>query len=133
MYRKENSMADVTKRFQFSLQFIEPSETIMASARKLVASPDENRRSVAKALLDATAAGLAIKKAMEENRDADMAPYLDFWFADASSNAEQFLHCDDEEARDVAQCLIDVEKAAIKSKESVLAEIKRLGLKPGNG
>jgi hypothetical protein len=126
-------MADDSKRVELSLQFIEPAEHLTATARKFADSPDENRRSVAKALLDVTAAGLAIKKAMENNADADLAPYLDFWFVDSISCAQQLLKYDDAESRNLAQCLIDAEKAVIESKERVLSEIKRAGLKPGNG
>jgi hypothetical protein len=102
----------------------------MASAQKFLSSPDESLRSVAKALLDVTAAGLPIKQAMMEDRDAKLDPYLDFWFGDSINCAEKLVHSDDEEVRHVAECLIDAEKAVIKSKESVLAEFKRLGIKP---
>src|ERR1700730_2008793 len=112
------------KKFQFSFQFIEPAEPVMAAARKFVASPDENYRSVAKALLDVRDAGLAIKNAIVEDRDADLAPYFDFWFADAIGCANKLLQSDDDEARYIAQCLIDTEKAILKSKESFLAEMK---------
>jgi hypothetical protein len=118
------------KVFKFDFQFIEPSEAVMAAAQKFRDSPDEDRRCVAKALLDVTAAGRAIKDALIEDRDVDAAPYFDFWFADAISAAEKLLHSDDKEARYLAQCLIDSEKAIIKSKESFLAEVKRLGVKP---
>ena len=108
-------MADERKQFHLSFQFIEPVDRLMAVARTFAVSPDENRRTVAKALLDVTAAGLAIKKAIEENRNADLAPYLDFWFADAISSAQKLLQYEDIESRDLAQCLIDSEKAIIKS------------------
>jgi hypothetical protein len=140
---KGNPMAANKVQFQFSLEYIEPAEYMVSVARKFADSPDENRRAVAKALLDVSAAGLAVKKAMEPrtdtesamkaNTNTDMAPYLDFWFADAISSAQKLLRYDDAESRDLAQCLIDAEKAVMKSKESVLAEIKRLGLKRSNG
>ena len=57
-----------------------------------------------------------IKKAMEENRDADLAPYLDFWFADAIACAQKLLQYEDAESRNVARCLIDAEQAVIASK-----------------
>jgi hypothetical protein len=122
-------MADDRKQFQFSLNMIEPAEHLMAAARKLVDSPDENRRAVAKALLDVTSEGLALKKAMETNTNADMAPYLDFWFADAIACAKKLLQYEDAESRDLGECLIETEKAVMKSKQSVLGEIKRLGMK----
>ena len=71
------------KKVNLSFQFIEPAEHVLETARSFLDSPMEDRRCVAKALLDVTTAGLAIKKAMEENRNAQLEPYLDFWFADA--------------------------------------------------
>ncbi len=77
-----------------------------------------------------TAAGRAIKNAPLENRDADLAPYFDFWFADSVACAQNLLNSDEKEARYLAECLIQLERAAIKSKESFLAEMKRLGIRP---
>ena len=122
-------MAEKKVPFQFSLSFIEPAEYLMGIMRKFADSPDENRRAVAKAMLDVSAAGAAVKEAMLKNAGCDMAPYLDFWFADALVCAQKLLQYDDAESRDMGQSLIDAEKSVIKSKESVLAEIKRLGLK----
>jgi hypothetical protein len=122
-------MAELQK-FSFSFSFIEPAPKLLEAARKFADSPDENRRAVAKAVLDVTAAGRAIKDAIIENRDADLAPYFDFWFADSVACAQRLLDSADEEARYLAECLIRLEQAAIKSKESFLAEMKRLGIKP---
>ena len=107
-------MAGGKAQFQFSLEFIEPAERMVSVARKFAESPDENRRAVAKVLLDVSAAGLMVKKAMEPKPDAenaagantttDMAPYLDFWFADAIGCAQKLLQYDDAESRDLAQC-----------------------------
>jgi hypothetical protein len=118
------------KKFNFSFSFIEPAPNLLEAARKFAKSPDENRRAVAKAVLDVTAAGRAIKDALLQNSDADLAPYFDFWFADSIACAQKLLDSDDKEARYLAQCLIELEQAAIKSKESFLAETKRLGIKP---
>lgn len=118
------------EKVQFSFAFVEPSETVVAAAQRFLSSPDEKLRSVAKALLDVTAAGLPIKKGMMEDSDTKLDPYLDFWFGDAISCAERLLHSDNEEVRHIAQCLIDAEKAVIKSKESILSEMKRLKIKP---
>jgi hypothetical protein len=117
------------KKFKLTFNFVMPAERVMQIARDRVDSPDENYRSVAKALLDVTAEAAKVKDALTEDRDVDVAPYLDFWFADAVACATKLLQSDDPDARDLAQCLIDAEKATIKSKECVLAEIKRLGLR----
>src|SRR5262249_42595452 len=111
-------------------QFIEPSEQVLATARAFADSPDENRRSVAKALLDVTAAGRTIREAMQENRGADLAPYFDFWFADAVACAQRLLQEEEPESRHLAQCLIESEKAILQSKERFLAEVKRHGIRP---
>ena len=119
------------QNLKFSFQFIEPAPYLLEAARKLVDSPDENCRAVAKAVLDVTDAGRKIKDALLENRDADLAPYFDFWFADSIACAQKLLQSDDKEARYLSECLIKLEEAAIKSKEGLLAEFKRLGIKPG--
>jgi hypothetical protein len=121
--RLEKQMAN-QQELKFSFHFIEPAENLLEAARKLVDSPDENRRSVAKAVVDVTATGRAIKDALLENRNADLAPYFDFWFADSINCAQKLLHSDDKESRYLAECLIKLEQAAIKSKESLLAEMK---------
>jgi hypothetical protein len=118
------------KEFKFSFQFIEPAEHLLEAARKFADSPNENCRAVAKAVLDVVAAGRKIKNALAENRDADLAPYFDFWFADSVACAQRLLPSDDKQARYLAACLIELEAAAIKSKESFLAEMKRLGITP---
>jgi hypothetical protein len=105
----------------------------MTIARASVTSPDENYRSVAKAVLDVTAEALSIQKAIAEDGRVDLAPYFDFWFGDAVGCANKLLQYDDKEARHLGQCLIDLEKASIKSKESFLAEMKRLGIQPSAG
>jgi hypothetical protein len=116
--------------FNFSFTFIEPSPHVLEAARNLADSPDENRRAVAKAVLDVTAAGRAIMDALRENRNADLAPYFDFWFADSVACAQNLLTSEDKDARYLAECLIELEQATIKSKERFLAEMKRLGIKP---
>ena len=126
-------MTDKGKQFQFSFEFITPAERVMAFARASIASHDENYRSVAKAVLDVTAEALSIQKAIAEDGRVDLAPYFDFWFGDAVGCANKLLQYDDKEARHLGQCLIDLEKASIKSKESFLAEMKRLGIQPSAG
>jgi hypothetical protein len=126
-------MANKGVPFKFSLILIEPAERLMAIARKWRDSPDENRRCVTKALLDVTDLGRVIADNMMNDRNTDLAPYLDFWFADAVACAENLSKYEDAESRDLAQCLIDSEKSLIKSKERVLAEINRLGIRPSGG
>lgn len=118
------------RQFRFGFNFIEPGARLLEAARKFADSSDENRRAVAKAVLDVTAAGRAIKDAILEDRDADLAPYFDFWFADSIECAQNLLVSDEKDARQLAECLIQLEQALIKSKESFLAEQKRLEIKP---
>jgi hypothetical protein len=121
------------QKLNFSFSFIEPAPHLLQAARKFADSPDENRRAVAKAVLDVTAAGREIKDALVQGRDADLAPYFDFWFADAVAYAQKLLAADDNDARYLAECLIQLEQAAINSKESFLAKMKRIGIKPKGG
>ena len=116
--------------FNFSFEFIEPSEDVLEHARKLVDSPDENCRSVAKAVLDVVAAGRAIKDALRQKRSVNLDSYFDFWFADATTCAQRLRKSGDQVSRNLAECLIKLEEATIKSKESFLKEMKRLGVKP---
>jgi hypothetical protein len=71
------------------------------------------------------------RRQLEENRGADLAPYLDFWFGDAIVCTEVLQHSEEKDVHYVGPCMIRLEKAAIKSKENVLAEFKRLGVKRG--
>lgn len=128
--KRDEHMEDNKKKFKLTFDFVMPADRVIRIALEHVDSPDENYRSVAKALLDVTAEAGKVKDALTEDRDVDLAPYLDFWFADAIECAKKLLRSDDPDAGDLARCLIDAEKAAIKSKECVLAEIKRLGLRP---
>src|SRR5580698_8077764 len=105
------------KELNFNFEFITPAERIMSMARTLVSSPDEDCRAVAKAVLDVVAEATTIQKAMAEDRDVDIAPYFDFWFADAIECANVMLNGENQDARDLARCLIEMEKASIKSKE----------------
>jgi|SRR5579885_1040174 len=118
------------KRFNLTFEFIDPPEHVLATARKFLDSPGEKCRAVAKALLDATAAGQAVRNALTHNQDADLAPYFDSWFADAVNAAQELQRSDDKETRNLADALIVLEQASIKSKENFLGETKRLGIKP---
>ncbi len=117
------------QNFNFQFSFVMPTDQVMEIARTHVDSANEDYRSVAKALLDTTEEATKVKDCIEKDIDVDVAPYLDFWFADAVECAKRLLDSGDHDAGLLAHCLIDAEKATIKSKENMLAEIKRLGLK----
>jgi hypothetical protein len=124
-------MPDEKKQVRLTFDFVMPVERIMAVARDHLDSPDGNYRSVAMAVLDVTAVATTIQKEIAADGNVDLAPYFDFWFGDAVDCAHKLLHYSDSDARDLGQCLIDMEKAAIKSKENFLTEMKRLGIRPG--
>jgi hypothetical protein len=123
-------MKDEGQEFRLDLKFNAPTGRMMAIAQAGLASPDESFRVVAKAIIDLTSAMRSLEKEMVADGDVNLDPYLDFCFGDALDHAHQLLKRDDDDARNLAQCLIDMEKAVVKSKENVIAEIKRLGIKP---
>jgi hypothetical protein len=114
---------------EFALEFIEPPPPVRVLARKLLDSPDDNCRSLAKAVLDVAKAGRKIKTSIAGDKEIDLAPYFDFWFGDALDTAQKLLHSDDKVIRQLAQCLIEMEKAVVESKENFLVEMKRLGFR----
>jgi len=124
-------MAGGDKELQFRMNFILPEDRIMNIARQHLNSPDESCRAVAKALFDVTTEAKTVQEALQEDRSAKLDSYLDFWFADAIEHANKLLTSSDTDARVLALCLIDMEKSVISTKESLLAEMKRTGTRPG--
>ena len=118
-------MASEAQPFNFRLGFVVPADHILAVARDHVDSPDENWRAAAKALLDFTAIGAGIQEAISVGRNADLAPYFDFWTGDAIECATRMFEYPDLDAQNLAHCLIDLEKTAIESKVSFVEEAKR--------
>ena len=106
---------------RFDLEFIEPAEHLLARARALADSPDTDCRAVAKAILDSNAESTIVREGITNKLNVDFTPYLDFWFADALECANRLLTHPDIETRDMADCLIKLEAAAIKSKTDLFA------------
>jgi hypothetical protein len=110
-----------------------PTKHVLDIARTWLASSDhEKRRAIAKALIDVTKEARTVQRGLADNGNVDLAPYFDFWMGDAVSAANELLNSNDENDRTLAQCLIDQEKAIIKSKADFLAEMKRQGIQPKN-
>jgi hypothetical protein len=105
--------------------------SLLEAARKFLDFPDESRRAVAKAVLDVTGAGRDIKAALlSRDRNVDLATYFDFWFGDSVACTQKLVDSGDIEARCLAECLIQMERQAIKARETFLTEMKRVGIKP---
>lgn len=121
---------DDSQKASFDLDITLPGESMLLLARESAASPNEDLRAVAKAVLDVTAEGAKVQQGFETGGSVDLAPYFDFWFADAITAAERLLHADNEAARSLARCLIDQERAILRSKEGFLEEMKRRGIQP---
>jgi hypothetical protein len=117
------------KQMNLNFEFIKPTEKLMSLARGLVSSPSEDCRAVSKAVLDVTAEADKVRGKLARDENADLAPYFDFWFADAVECANRLIKDENDDVRYLATCLIEIEKAVIKSKESFLAEMKRVGVK----
>lgn len=111
--------------FRFSFSFTKPVERIIQIAQRFLESPNEQRRAVAKAVLDITREGAAIFDGIQKPGTVDVAPYFDMWLGDAIDAANELLRSDDKDDRDLAKCLLDQERDIIKSKEIFLVELKR--------
>jgi len=103
---------------------------ILKTANDNLGSNDENVRAVAKAILDVTREATKVKEGIAADGNVDLAPYFDFWFADAIAAANTLLNSENENIRYMAKCLIEQEQAILKSKMDFLDEMKRCGIKP---
>ena len=123
-------MSKQPQKVSLNLNFVIPADLVVNTANENLDSDDENIRTVSKAILDLTREATKVKDGMATNGNVDLAPYFDFWFADAIAAANTLLKYDDANIRYMAECLIEQEKAIHKSKTSFLEEMKRLGIKP---
>ena len=71
-----------------------------------------------------------VQQTIAANGNVDFAPYFDFWFGDSIASASTLLDSNDDNVHNLAQCLIDHEKAILESKKGFLDEMKRLGVQP---
>ncbi len=122
-------MAPEPMNVELSFNFILPLGPVLHLAENSVHSDDENLRSVSKAVLDVAREAKKIQSAFEEDRDVDLAPYLDFWFANTIDAANVLLSSTDETTRNLGKCLIEQEKAITNSKAEFLEEMKRRGIR----
>ncbi len=120
-------------KFKFSLDFVMPAEMLLNAAKKGKYSSNADIRTVSKALLDLTSEAKTIQREIKKDGNVDLGPFFDFWFVDAIECAERLKSHDDETIVALADCIIDAEQCIIKSKESFLLEMKRLGVKPNDG
>lgn len=125
-----NHHEDKSQKVNLDFEFVIPSDAVVAAARNFVSAKDENVRAVAKALLDLTAVASRVKDAMTQGGNVDLAPYFDFWFADAIAAANSIKSSDDKNIRHLAESLIAQESAIIRSKTAFLSEMKRRGIRP---
>ena len=110
-------------------EFLVPEENVLSAARALLDSADQERRDVAKAMLDAAEVTIRTRAALSEGEKTegtfDLAPYFDHWIGDALDSAQRLVSSEDNSVRLVAECLIGQFKAMIQSKEAFLREAKR--------
>jgi len=123
-------MSKQPQKVTFKFDFVIPAEMILKTANDNLGSNDENVRAVAKAILDVTREATKVKEGIAADGNVDLAPYFDFWFADAIAAANTLLNSENENIRYMAECLIEQEKAILKSKMDFLDEMKRCGIKP---
>jgi hypothetical protein len=123
-------MTNSSKKVSLEFEFVIPSERTSQKAKKHLDSSDTRVQAVAKALIDFAELSTEVKDFLENKTGGDLAPYLDFWFADAVIAAKMLKNSRDEEIRDLATTLIEQEKAAIESKEFLLRKMKSLGIRP---
>lgn len=127
------SSGQTKMQFKFSLDFVMPAEILLDAARKGKHSSNVDIRTVSKALLDLTSEATEIQSEILKDGNVDLGPFFDFWFVDAIECANRLQSHDDEIIVALANCIINAEKGIIKSKESFLWEMKRLGIKPNDG
>ncbi len=113
-------------KIKYSLDFLIPVDWILDIARRSTDSSDERHRVLGKAILDFTKIAHLTKDNLIQDKDTDLAPYLDFWFGDAIDIAKASLKDGDSNLRTLAECVIDQEKSVVKSKEAFLREVKRV-------
>jgi hypothetical protein len=123
-------MDNEPERVEITFDILIPSNNIVSAARNHIDSNLEHVRAVAKALLDLTAVASKVKNALALGEDIDLAPYFDFWFADAIDAANAIKDSSDESVRYIAETLIEQENLVLRSKTSFLAQIKKLGYPP---
>jgi hypothetical protein len=125
-------MSGHPQKVTLNFSFVIPAEMILKTANDNLDSSDESIRSVAKAILDVTREAKRVQEGIAADGNVDLAPYFDFWFADAIAAANSLLNSEKENIRYMAESLIEQEKAILKSKIDFLDEMKRCGIKPIN-
>lgn len=123
-------MTNESQEFKFKFSFAIPADHLLAFARESVESPNADLCTVANAMLDVTSEAEKIRQGFANNGKVDLAPFFDFWFADAIDAAKRLKKSPDDNTRHLADCLITQEQSIIESKEDFLTETKRLKLKP---
>jgi hypothetical protein len=123
-------MSKQPQKVSLNFDFVIPADLVVNAANENLDSDDENIRAVSKAILDLTREATKVKDGMMADGNVDLAPYFDFWFADAIPAANVLLDSKDDNIRYMAECLIEQEKAILKSKTAFLDEMKRRGIKP---
>ena len=123
-------MSKQPQKVSLNFDFVIPADLIVTTANKNLTSTNENIRAVSKAILDLTREATTVKNGMTASGNVDLAPYFDFWFADAVAAANALLNNEDNNIRYMAECLIEQEQAILKSKTAFLEEMKSRGIKP---
>jgi hypothetical protein len=123
-------MSKQPQKVTFDFDFVIPAEMTLKTAKDNLGSSDENVRAVAKAIVDVTREATRVQESLRADGNIDLAPYFDFWFADAVAAANKLLNSGNENIRYMAKCLIEQEQAILKSKRSFLDEMKRRGIRP---
>lgn len=121
-------MSDQHARIGF--EFVIPADQLLASAREMLASPIQEYRDIAKAVLEVTDISLDLQHRLSSQIEADFAPYFDYWFGDAIEAAKRHKASSDKGVAAVAESLIAQEEAIVHSKEAFLLEAKRLNIRP---
>lgn len=120
------------QKASFDFEVVIPTDMVVLAAKKHTDSDNENVRAVAKALLDLTAVSTMIRDRIKNRQPVDLAPYFDFWFADAITAANLIESSDNESIRFLAKSLIAQEDAILRSKMEFLSEMKRRGIRPNH-
>jgi hypothetical protein len=116
------------KEVRISLEFIVPSDMVLASARKMAASRNEDQRTVGEAvveLTDITRKTMAAVADTVSKETYDLAVYFDYNFGASLEAANRLKASAENEVRPVAESLISQASSISRSKAAFLAAAQK--------
>lgn len=117
----------MSKKVSITYEFVVPADGVLASARKMATSSNQDEKTVGGAVVELTDIINRTKAAIEDtvsNDTYDLGVYFDYQFGDTLEAAKRLKTSPDKEVRYVADTLISQSEAITKSKTAFLAAVK---------